>query len=810
MSDRYLCIHGHFYQPPRENPWLGFIETQASARPFHDWNERITRECYAANARTRIMGRGDRIAGLINNYEYMSFNFGPTLLSWLERRRPWVYEQILSGDRASRALNQGHGNALAQVYNHIIMPLADSRDKLTQIRWGLSDFKVRFGREADGMWLSETAVDTETLKLMAGEGLKFTILSPGQAREVRPIQSSGADGVWQDVSGGRIDPRQPYRVFFDREGRRHIDVFFYDGPISRAVAYEKLLASGAGFLSRTEQAFGKDNHRPRLVNLATDGESYGHHFKFGEMALGWVFDQLRNGGATKIINYAAFLDLFPPDHEVRIVEGSSWSCAHGVERWRSDCGCSVGRKEGWDQAWRAPLREGLDWLAGELAAVFESRADGLLEDPWAARDDYISVLLSPDGQTREDFLSRHTARALNREDRIMSFRLLESQVFSMFMFTSCGWFFDDIAGLEAVQNLKYAARAIDLVQPLHRTDLTAGLLSFLTRARSNDPDFSDGAEVYRRMVAPSKMNASRAAAHFALCWAAGEKEIEDCPVARTVRPLRQRRFTAPALTVVVGEVEAADERTGLAESRAYLAQGRGGARLSCLVGPAPGPDLEGFTDEIHLFLEELAPDRIEESFLRSVPEAVRYGLEDLIPDSKNVLARHLARESFGQFKAWAREYFEFNREVLSLLQENEAEGPGIAGFLYQLVVCDRLTELLEATRDDSDLDLAAVRDLADQAKAWNVTLNDLTVIDLAQAFIHSRLRRLVELPDGEAAGRLIDFLHLSRDLNLDLDLWEAQNDFYDQFIRSDYMEHLSPDLRAAFEDLGRELGFDRL
>ena len=413
-TDTYLCIHGHFYQPPRENPWLGVVEAQPSARPHHDWNMRITRECYGPNGRARILGEEGRIAKLLNNYEYMSFNFGPTLLSWLEQADPDTYGRILAADQASRLKYNGHGNALAQVYNHIIMPLANQRDRQTQIRWGLADFRSRFGREAEGLWLSETAVDNQTLALLAREGLKFTILAPDQARRIRPLADCGQTEAWEDISDGRIDPRRPYRVFpVSGDKSLYLDVFFYDGPISRSVAYDRLLSSGAELLGRIEMAAGTKADGPRLVNLATDGESYGHHFAFGEMALAWVFNKLETDHEIKPINYGAFLEISPPRYEVEILENTSWSCAHGVERWRSDCGCCVACQPGWNQAWREPLRQGLDWLRDELAIVFDSRGREVFRDPWAARDDYVSVLLSPGNEARAAFLKRQAKGELS-------------------------------------------------------------------------------------------------------------------------------------------------------------------------------------------------------------------------------------------------------------------------------------------------------------------------------------------------------------------------------------------------------------
>jgi alpha-amylase/alpha-mannosidase (GH57 family) len=515
-TNRFLCIHGNFYQPPRENPWTGTIHLQRSAYPYHDWNERITRECYGPNTRSRLHGDNGYIKKLVNNYEYISFNFGPTLLSWLEKNNPWIYSQIIDADKKSCERLGGHGNAIAQVYNHIIMPLASEKDKITQVKWGLADFTHRFGRKAEGMWLAETAVNTETLRVLAYEGVRFTILSPFQAHMIRFINPVKSE--WFNVSGGKVDYTQPYRCFLSEDRSLHIDIFFYNGSLSKAIAYEKLLGSGEIFLQKIMEAYPPDTNNPALVSIATDGESYGHHFKFGEMALTWVLDTVKNQGDILITNYAQFLEKFPPQKEVAIIENSAWSCAHGIERWRSNCGCSVSQYTGWTQSWRSPLRDGLDWLNAKLSAIFEKETKVLLKDCWKARNSYISVILNPDENTKDRFIQVHATRALTEEERGLIFRLLDSQKFALFMFTSCGWFFDDISGLEAIQILMYAKKAIELCERLSSEELEKGLMGFLEKAVSNDQRYMNGLGVYNKKVLPLKYDMISLSANYAtLC-----------------------------------------------------------------------------------------------------------------------------------------------------------------------------------------------------------------------------------------------------------------------------------------------------
>jgi alpha-amylase/alpha-mannosidase (GH57 family) len=532
---RYLCIHGHFYQPPRDNPWTEAVEAQPSAYPHHDWNARITAECYAPNAASRILDGDGRIASIVNNYARLSFDFGPTLLAWLATQEPGLYRAVLAADRDSRERFSGHGSALAQAYNHVILPLANRRDKQTQILWGLRDFERRFSRPAAGMWLPETAVDLESLDLMAAHGVRFTILEPHQARRVRPLPypgpatalpepldpgeaaaaaahsaaeaaevgQRGGDG-WRNVAGGRIDTTRPYTVALP-SGRR-IAVFFYDGPLARAVAFEGLLGSGERFAERLLAGAPADGGPDRLVHIATDGETYGHHHCHGEMALSYALHRIEAEGGATLTNYAEHLAAHPPAEEVEIVGNSSWSCVHGVDRWRDDCGCCLGRHPGWNQAWRAPLRQALDALRDELAPLYEQAAGELFVSPWDARDDYVAVVLDRSPASVEAFLARHARGAVaTGERRVWALSLLEMQRHAMLMYTSCGWFFDDLAGIEAVQVLRYAGRAAQLADELFGGESERALLRRLAWARSNDPKAGSGRDLYEAQVRPARV-----------------------------------------------------------------------------------------------------------------------------------------------------------------------------------------------------------------------------------------------------------------------------------------------------------------
>jgi alpha-amylase/alpha-mannosidase (GH57 family) len=510
MSERYICIHGHFYQPPRENAWLEAIETQDSAHPYHDWNQRISAECYAANAASRILDAEGRIIQIVNNYSKMSFNFGPTLLAWMEAHAPDVYRAVLEADAQSRQQFSGHGSAIAQAYNHMILPLAHPRDKYTQVCWGIEDFKHRFGRKPEGMWLPETAVDLESLDMMAEQGVRFTILSPYQAARVRLIGKE----KWKNVNAGTIDPTMPYMVRLP-SGRSQA-IFFYDGPISHAVAFEQILKSGEAFTNRLMGGFAGHRRRAQLVHIATDGETYGHHQPFGDMGLAYALNYIESNALARLTNYSEYLEKYPPTYEVEILENTSWSCAHGVARWYRDCGCNTGRQPGWNQAWRQPLRNALDGLRDGLAPAFEDKMGRYLKNPWGARNDYIQIVLDRSPQNFERFLGSHALRELSAVERIDVLKLLEMQRQVMLMYTSCGWFFDELSGLETVQVIQYAGRAIQLFNEVFGSNLEPGFLEQMQQAKSNIGEHGDGRRIYEKFVKPAMVDLKKVAAHYAI------------------------------------------------------------------------------------------------------------------------------------------------------------------------------------------------------------------------------------------------------------------------------------------------------
>ena len=812
MSSRHLIIHGHFYQPPRENPWLSAIEPQISAEPYENWNFRINRECYAPNARARLMAAGG-VRRLLNNYEHLSFNFGPTLLSWLEKFDPETMAAIVAADRLAAAAHDGHGPALAQVYNHIIMPLASPRDRLTQIRWGLADFERRFGRRPEGLWLAETAVDLVTLEMLAREGLKFTILAQNQARAVRPLcpfsvrtRAAGRPGPnWLDVSGGRIDPREPYRVFWGQGSRDYLDVFFYDGPVSRAIAFESLLGEGTALLARVEEAFGqvRADGGPRLVNLATDGESYGHHFTFGEMALAWLFDHLESeaGGpeAIEVTNYGHYLARFPPVLEALILDNSSWSCAHGVERWRDDCGCNTGGGGGaWNQKWRRPLREGLDWLRDRLAETFEQAGGRYLKDPWQARDEYIKLVLNDyEPKLKEEFLAAHSREGrLDPQGRREVWALLEAQLMSLYMFTSCGWFFDEISGLEPVQNLRYALRAIELTEDFTETDLREGLLAYLDLIRPNSPAYATGREVWRREVESGRLSPETCAAH----WAAAV--LLEAPQALSA--FAELRFQPRAVfkngKIMAGAVDLGDLRLERTTSHLCLARHDGGPRLLELWVADRGTEIPAW-----LYEESLAgsEDRLAE--LMMAAGATCYGWWDLLPDARRRLVQALVNQALAGLREQAEEFHQLTRSPGGVVNP---PADWAESFLHQVATESAFSRLLESGLEQ--LDFEALAEFVGQG--WfnkGSARFQAGLRAMGEAFLAEAGRNLAEgRPSRPILTGLVRFLKIvGQPEGLGLDLWASQNRWWELANDEKFMARLDQDEKGLMRELGLALGF---
>ncbi len=768
--DKFICIHGHFYQPPRENPWLEAIEQQDSAYPYHDWNERITAECYAPNSSSRILDPEGRIVRIVNNYTWISFNFGPTLLSWMEQKSQNTYQAILEADRESRERFGGHGSAMAQAYNHIIMPLANSRDKRTQVRWGIRDFERRFGRKPEGMWLPETAVDLETLELLAEHGITFTVLEPGQARRVRPIGGRN----WRDVSGGRIDPTTAYRLRL--KSGDSINLFFYDGPISRGVAFEGLLARGEIFAQRLAGAFDDARTWPQLVHIATDGETYGHHHLYGDMALAYALQYIEENGLAKLINYGQYLELHPPAHEVEIHENTSWSCAHGIERWRSDCGCNSGGHPGWNQAWRAPLREALDWLRDTLASQYEEQARALLRDPWEARDAYVDVMLDRSRENVEAFFEKQAGRPLNEEEKITALKLLELQRHAMLMYTSCGWFFDELSGIETVQVIQYAARALQLAGELFGDNLEAQFLDRLEKAKSNIPEHKDGRVIYDKFVRPALVDLPKVGAHYAVSSMFEDHNHEARTYCYRVKREDFRLLTAGKARLALGRALVTSEITWEAKSLSFGVLHLGDHNLSGGVREFRGQEAY-----------DRLVQQVTEAFQRGdFPEVIRivdenfqpgmYTLKLLFRDEQRRILRKILDSALTEAETAYRQLYQHHAAMMNFVTSLGMPLPKRLQVAAEIILNSDLRRAFE----QEEISLERANALLDEAWRAGVQLDGPTLEFALRRTIERLARRLRETPEDFAKlSRLETAVGLARSLPFNVNLWTAQNVFWE-------------------------------
>lgn len=792
---RYVAIHAHFYQPPRENPWLEAVEIQDSAYPFHDWNARVTAECYGPNVAARRTDEQNRVLDIVNNLERISFNVGPTLLHWLQTARPDVYERILDADRASVAARGGHGNALAQPYNHAILPLASRRDKVTQVRWGLADFRHRFGREAEGMWLPETAVDGETLAVVAEHGIRFTILAPQQAARAR--EEPG--GAWQPV-GGAIDPSRPYRwTTPDGQG---LALFFYDGPISHAVAFEGLLRSGDDFAARLLEGFDDGRQGPQLVHAATDGESYGHHHRFGEMALAAACHRLEREGQVTLTNYAAFLAAHPPTAEVEIVEPSSWSCIHGVERWRADCGCKAGRAE-WHQRWRGPLRAAFDALAEQVDALFEARASMLLKDPWAARDDYVHVVLDHSPGNVAAYLGRHQLRPFSYFEQVEAMKLLEMQRQRLLMYTSCGWFFDDISGIEPVQVLRYAARAIQLARDLGGgLDLEEAFLRRLAAAPSNVPELGSGDVVYRRRVLPAVVDLRRVIAHYAIATPYEAYGDQARIYAFTVSRMEWHRESYGDTSLSVGRVRVASEITTEAEEAAVAVLHFGGHDFHTAMRGVLDPG--GFAAVREELFRRFAGHSLSE-VVRALDhhfEGRAHGIRDLFLEERRRILAHVTEGVLRRFEETYRRLYVESRRLMQYLREADAPAPEAMMLAARYVLGRDLERELPGLRDGEGLP-DRIAELLTEADSLGIApgLDRERAAPLLEEALRARLERLAEGIAPERVESVLALLGLAKRLGHMPGIWGAQNRLFELW------RHSEPGARAVLRPLTTALGF---
>ncbi len=799
-SKKYICVHGHFYQPPRENAWLEVIEPQESAAPFHDWNERINFECYATNAVARILDNDQKIVRILNNYSRMSFNFGATLLSWMEKEDPETYKLIQDADKESQKRHRGHGSAVAQAHSHLILPLANQNDKITQVYWGLRDFEHRFGRKPEGMWLSETAANTESLEVLADYGIKYTILAPRQAKAFRHLSSHN----WTNVVNENIDTRRPYLCRLP--SGKSIALFFYNGNVSQAVAFEGLLNSGKAFANRIIGAFDHHSNEPQLVHLATDGESYGHHHRLGEMALADCLNHIDERTDVQLTNYGEYLEMFPPQYEAQIHENSSWSCVHGIERWRSNCGCNAGGGYGrWHQEWRGPLRYALNWLRDQLIPIYEDLASQYVADPWKVRNEYIDVLLDRSEENIAAFIAKHARKELKNRDKVHLFRLLEMQRNAILMYSSCGWFFDEISGLETGQILQYACRAVHYAQQVADVDLEEEFSFRLSQAPSNLPEYVNGSGVYEKNVKPAHVDLMRVGMHYAASSLFEEypERVEFFNYVATSEFFERiesgNQILAVGRTVVQSKITHSEKHFSFAVL--YLGQ------LNIIGNISLNLDQEAF-DEMY--------DKVKTAFqhvdLASVIGAFqqhfgpeKFTIWQLFKEEKQKIINAITEKRLETVEVSFRKIYKENHQLMSGLLMSGVAVPDAYKSAVQYVLNIDLQKYFQ--RDV--LKVNELKSILDKFKIWGVNITDEKTFKLAaieRIYSEIKLADSVGIPLSKLQ-RLTEILSVLNDVKIKIDVWKSQTLYFNLLkqYESGNRTYLSPEWEKEFLLLGHLL-----
>jgi len=806
----YVTVHGHFYQPPRENPYLDAIERQPSAAPFHNWNERIHHECYRPNAFARILNNQGEVVEVVNNYEYLSFNIGPTLLNWLERYDVEVYQRILEADRKSCDRLNGHGNAIAQVYNHIILPLANQRDKLTQIRWGKEDFRSRFGRDPEGMWLAETAVDAATLAALVQEGIKFIILAPSQAQRCRLLPSNeNPDPTWHQVGGSQIDPTRPYRCYLKDSGTvpagtrdghpeasshslPYIDIFFYDGPISRDMGFDNVLSSSYNLAARLGQAIHGDHRPSQLIAVATDGETFGHHKGSTEKCLAYAFVREFPAKGWTVTNFAHYLSLSSPTWEVELKPVTAWSCAHGVGRWQEDCGCG-GEGGVWHQKWRRPLRDSLDWLRDQLITIYTDAGRKLFRDPWNARDEYIQVIRDRSSATISSFFARHQAHPLSATEQVDALRLLEMQRHALLMYTSCGWFFEELSRPEGVQILRYAARALELAGDVTGTQLGKAFVKRLAQAPSNVDCFQHGGDIYHQLVTSAQISLEQVAAHYAISSLFTTHAKEQRVYCYTAHQFDYQLQRMGSLTLAVGQLQLISDITWECTHLEFAVLHLGGWDFHCCIQPFSGRSdysqlkttlfdalTQASAAHVILAMNHLFGDRF-------------HSLQSLFAEERHRIMRLLTQETLTRLDQLYTQVYRDNYGVLMAFHRDELPVPQELQVAAEVALSHRVLLTVRALEQDSGdattedsqaslVHLAELEAIATEATHLHCHLNLPEAKQTLERLILQSLWQLLHNvnPTAIAAAmqRLERLIQVGQQLNLNLSLAQAQELYF--------------------------------
>jgi alpha-amylase/alpha-mannosidase (GH57 family) len=737
------------------------IEIQPSAYPYHDWNERITRECYYPNAFSRVLNDEGKIIDIVNNYAKISFNMGATLLSWMEQHAPVTYAAILDSDKQSLENFDGHGSAVAQVYNHMIMPLANRRDKETQVIWGIEDFKKRFKRMPEGMWLGEAAVDTETLEIMADHGIRYTLLAPRQAKRFRKI----GEEQWNDGVNSNL------HYWYKLPSGKKIALFFYDGERSQNVAFKGLLENGKNFAHDLLETFqpGLEN---QLAHIATDGESYGHHHKNGDMALAYCLRYVEQQGSAKLTNYGQYLSLFEPQYEIEIHENSSWSCVHGVERWRSNCGCHTGGEGHWHQKWRAPLRDALDFIREKMITLYEEQMAAFTSDPWKLRDDYISVVLDRSKPNIRKFLNKHIERPLTDNAKTKVMRLLEMQRNAQLMYASCGWFFNDISGIETLQVLQYASRAMQLAESESKVKLEKDFLDILDKAESNKTSEGTGKDIYLREIKPFQLSLTQVGMHYAVA-----SLFADNPQSLTIlnydcKSLWFERKSAGIQKLAFGTTEVNSKVTLSKKLFSFVVLYIGqhhiiGGTCNRLTTKHFSPIERALTEAFEQSNIAKVIDIIKENF-----QAHNFSFFGMFKDEQMKLVNQYLDQSMELAYDSYRKIYDRNYNVLNVMKGARLQIPDMLKQNIDVVVNIELNEVLF----NGHFSLEKFEDLVEEVEKWDIRLNK----EKLEAKLNKRLEQLftdylLDVSNTRLLQETLQSIQLAKRIKLSPNLVNLQN-----------------------------------
>ncbi len=776
---KYICVHCHFYQPPRENPWLEAIEVQDLAAPYHDWNARINAECYAPNSASRILNKDKKIIDIVNNYDKISFNFGPTLLSWLELKDPQTYSLILEADKRSVGHHSGHGNAIAQAYNHMIMPLADRSEKITQIIWGIEDFKYRFKRNPEGMWLPETAVDMETLEILADHGIRFTILSPYQAKRIRDISNSNKD--WIQIDHGNIDPSRGYLCHL-KDGKS-ITLFFYDSHISQAVAFEGLLNDGSKFANRLMMGYSDSRKHDQFLHIATDGETYGHHFKFGEMALTYALNDLAMNHNVQFSNYGEYLENHPVEFEVEINENTSWSCFHGVGRWKEDCGCKLSNHLEWNQKWRKPLRDSLDDLNKNLREIYNNELSVYMNDPSKIRNEYINIVLDRTNENIISFFQKHSKRQLSDYEKIKSLKLLEMQRQSMLMFTSCGWFFDDISGIETVQILKHACRAIQLANELGY-GLENDFIHELSIAESNINTIGNGKAIYDNFVKPSEVDLKRVIAHHAMSSLISKNNSASKPFktifSYEVQQEDYLKSFVGNMSFAIGRVKVRSTITSEEEDAVFSALHLGLHDFQCKISGIN--EVSEYERTKHILFETFQNESITQLIrkLDSHFPGNYHSLKELFVEERRKILSKITEGIFSSFQQNYVNLYQENKRLMEYHLKLEASIHEEFRKAVIFVLSNRLHEKIEEEKNNGgSRDYSKeLKSILEESKMWYIELDKSMSSKTLDKLIFEKINSIKESWSLQLLIDIYRYISISKHFSIPVSMWHFQNDFF--------------------------------